>query len=69
MTAYSTKGFDHLDFNALDNGYNAVWLSLVMTCCLMVYAALEHKIRRQLNTQSLYFPNLKYKPCQNTTAR
>jgi len=44
-------------------------LLMVMTCCLMVYAALEHKIRRELKTQSVYFPNLKYKPCQNPTAR
>ena len=44
-------------------------LLMVMTCCLMVYAALEHKIRRELKAQSMYFPNLKYKPCQNPTAR
>tara|TARA_B110000014_G_C20090590_1_gene570897 strand:- start:25 stop:1650 length:1626 start_codon:yes stop_codon:yes gene_type:complete len=44
-------------------------LLMVMTCCLMVYAALEHKIRRELKAQSAYFPNLKYKPCQNPTAR
>lgn len=44
-------------------------LLMVMTCCLMVYAALEHKVRRELKAQSVYFPNLKYKPCQNPTAR
>ena len=44
-------------------------LLMVMTCCLMVYAALEHKIRKELKAQSVYFPNLKYKPCQNPTAR
>ena len=44
-------------------------LLMVMTCCLMVYAALEHKMRRELKAQSAYFPNLKYKPCQNPTAR
>ncbi|MCP3673473.1 MAG: IS1634 family transposase, partial [Gammaproteobacteria bacterium] len=44
-------------------------LLMVMTCCLMVYAALEHKMRRELKAQSVYFPNLKYKPCQNPTAR
>lgn len=44
-------------------------LLMVMTCCLMVYAALEHKIRRELKAQSVYFPNLKFKPCQNPTAR
>ncbi len=44
-------------------------LLMVMTCCLMVYAALEHKIRRELKAQSMHFPHLKYKPCQNPTAR
>jgi len=44
-------------------------LLMVMTCCLMVYAALEHKMRQGLKAQSVYFPNLKYKPCQNPTAR
>lgn len=44
-------------------------LLMVMTCCLMVYTALEYKIRRELKAQSVYFPNLKYKACQNLTAR
>ena len=44
-------------------------LLMVMTCCLMIYAALEHKIRQELVAQSAYFPSLKYKPCQNPTAR
>lgn len=35
----------------------------------MVYVAVEHKIRRKLKAQSVYFSNLKYKPCQNPTAR
>jgi hypothetical protein len=35
----------------------------------MVYAALEHKRRRELKALSVYFPNLKYRPCQNPTAR
>ena len=42
---------------------------MIMTCCLMVYAALEHKIREELRAKAAYFPNLKYKPCQNPTAR
>lgn len=42
---------------------------MVMTCCLLIYAALEHKIRQELVAQSAYFPCLKYKPCQNPTAR
>jgi transposase len=44
-------------------------LLMAMTCCLMVYAALEHKIRTALSAKEVYFPNLKYKPCQNPTAR
>jgi transposase len=40
-----------------------------MTCCLMIYAALEHKIRQELVAQSACFPSLKYKRCQNPTAR
>lgn len=35
----------------------------------MVYAALEHRIRKEFKGKSAYFPNLKYKLSQNTTAR
>ncbi len=42
---------------------------MVMTCCLMVYAGLEHKIRTQLKVKELHFPNQKKKPIQNPTAR
>jgi transposase len=41
----------------------------VKTWCLMVYAALEHTIREQLNAQDEYFPNIKKKPTQTPTAR
>ena len=44
-------------------------LLMVMTTCLMVYAALEHKIRKQLKEKALYFPDQKKKPSQNPTAR
>ncbi len=44
-------------------------LLMIMTCCLMAYATLEHKIREELKSQSQYFPDLKYKPTQNPTAR
>lgn len=44
-------------------------LLMIMTCCLLVYAALEHKIRKELKAQSEYFPDLKYKPTQTPTAR
>lgn len=44
-------------------------LLMVMTCCLMIYAALEYKIRQELQAQEAYFPDLKYKPSQRPTAR
>ena len=44
-------------------------LLMVMTCCLMIYAALEYKIRQELQAQEAYFPDLKYKPGQRPTAR
>ena len=42
---------------------------MVMTMCLMVYAALEHTIREQLKAQDEYFPDMKKKPTQTPTAR
>lgn len=44
-------------------------LLMVMTCCLMIYAALEHLIRRQLLAMALFFPDMKKKPTQKPTAR
>lgn len=44
-------------------------LLMVMTCCLMVYAALEHLIRENLKNTDSYFPDMKNKPSQNPTAR
>ena len=44
-------------------------LLMVMTSCLMVYASLEHQIRKQLKEKDLYFPDQKKKPSQNPTAR
>lgn len=42
---------------------------MIMTVCLMVYASLEYKIRRELKTQNKTFPNQLGKPIQNPTAR
>ncbi|MFQ3192511.1 MAG: hypothetical protein ACI936_003663 [Paraglaciecola sp.] len=42
---------------------------MVMTSCLMVYAALEHQIRKTLKEKACYFPDQKKKPGQNSTAR
>ena len=44
-------------------------LLMVMTCSLMIYAALEHRIRTELKSQERYFPDMKKKPSQNPTAR
>ena len=44
-------------------------LLMVMTCSLMIYAALEHRIRRGLKEQQCYFPDMHKKPSQTPTAR
>lgn len=43
-------------------------LLMVMTACLMVYATLEHPIRKKLKEKDLYFPEQKKKTCQNPPA-
>jgi transposase len=44
-------------------------LLMVMTCCLMIYAALEHVIRRELVVKGMFFPDMKKKPTQKPTAK
>ena len=44
-------------------------LLMVMTLCLMVYAAIQHRIRHELRRQSRTFPDMKKKPAQNPTGR
>ncbi|CBJ82260.1 transposase (fragment) [Xenorhabdus bovienii str. Jollieti] len=44
-------------------------LLMVMTCCLMVYAALEHKIRRELKKSVPFFPDMRNKRTQSPAAR
>jgi transposase len=44
-------------------------LLMVMTCCLMIYAALEHMIRRELVAKDMFFPDMKKKPTQKPTAK
>jgi len=44
-------------------------LLMVMTCSLMIYAALEHRIRSALKQQNRFFPDMKNKPSQKPTAR
>jgi transposase len=44
-------------------------LLMVMTVCLLVYAALEYRIRQALTAHEATFPDQKGKPIQNPTAR
>jgi len=44
-------------------------LLMVMTVCLLVYAALEYRIRQALKAHNATFPDQKGKPAQNPTAR
>ena len=44
-------------------------LMMVMTVCLLVYAALQHRIRQRLLEQQQSFPDQKGKPTQTPTAR
>ena len=44
-------------------------LLMVMTLCLLVYAAIEHKTRCQLKVLDLYFLDQKKRPYQNPTTR
>jgi len=44
-------------------------LLMVMTCSLMVYAAIEHLIRKKLQEENKFFPDMKKKPTQRPTAR
>ena len=42
----------------LKNAKRIEALLMIMTCCLMVYAALEHKIRESLKTVPAFFPSM-----------
>jgi len=42
---------------------------MVMTVCLLVYAALEHRIRRRLAEERQQFPGQNGKPTATPTAR
>ena len=42
---------------------------MIMTLCLMIYAAIQHRIRYELKKQSKCFPDMKRKAGQNPTAR
>jgi transposase len=44
-------------------------LLMVMTLCLLVYAALEYRIRKRLEEENQTFPDQKGKPTPKPTAR
>ena len=44
-------------------------LLMIMTVCLLVYAALEYRIQKALRAHQATFPNQKGQPIQNPTAR
>jgi transposase len=44
-------------------------LLMIMTLCLLVYAALEHRSRSVLKNTEAFFPDLKGKPTQTPTSR
>lgn len=53
----------------LNNSHRIVALMMIMSLCLMVYAALEYRIRSQLQACAEYFPHQTGKLIQNPTAR
>lgn len=53
----------------LESPQRIMALMMVMTLCLLVYAALEHRIRGTLRAHSETFPDQKDKPINNPTAR
>lgn len=53
----------------LKNEKRIMALLMVMTVCLLVYAALEYRIREGLREQGKSFPDQKGKPTQRPTAR
>lgn len=44
-------------------------LLMVMTLCLLIYAAVEYKVRTRLKEEGEFFPNQLKKPAQNPTSR
>jgi len=53
----------------LKNSHRIVALMMVMTLCLMIYAALEYRVRLQLRNSGKYFPSQTGKPTNKPTMR
>jgi len=59
----------HTDSIFLKKSERIAALMMIMTLCLLVYSALEHKIRKNLEERDITFPNQKGKPIKNPTVR
>lgn len=53
----------------LKSTHRVMALLMVMTLCLLVYAALEYRLRQALKAHDQSFPNQKGQPIQNPTVR
>jgi len=74
--AHAERGFRFLkdpqffaSSRALKTPERVMALLMVMTVCLLVYAALAYRIRQVLQDHDATFPNQQGKPVQNPTAR
>lgn len=74
--AFAERGFRFLkdplflaDSLFLKSPKRIMALMMVMTVCLLVYAALQHRIRQGLSQAGQSFPDQKGKPIQTPTAR
>lgn len=74
--AFAERGFRFLkdplflaDALFLKSPKRIMALMMVMTVCLLVYAALQYRIRQALNQTGQSFPDQKGKPTQTPTAR
>jgi len=59
----------HTDSIFLKKTERIASLMMIMTLCLLVYSALEYKIRKNLEERDITFPNQKGKPIKNPTVR
>jgi transposase len=81
LTAYQGQAFSERGFRFLKDPMflasslflkspkRIMALMMVMTICLLVYAALQHRIRQSLSKHQQSFPDQKGKPTQKPTAR
>jgi transposase len=59
----------HADSIFLKKPERIASLLMIMTLSLLVYSALEYKVRKNMNEKNLTFPNQKGKPISNPTMR